>query len=113
MKHSEPAHFKKNNWAIVYAQSNFNEANFLHESLVLGSTPFGIKVEDPLWVECPKGNQAIDFINPIKADIKSDIKIAVVVLTNKDLKPLIKKALTDKGVISQFVMVALLKKDPK
>ena len=65
------------------------------------SAAFGIKVEDPMWVECPKGFQAQDFINPIQSDIDSEIiKIAVVVLTNKDLKPKIKKVLTEKGVIS-------------
>ena len=54
-----------------------------------------------MWVECPKGFQAQDFINPIQSDIDSEIiKIAVVVLTNKDLKPKIKKVLTEKGVIS-------------
>ena len=47
MKHIEPAQFKKDAWAVVYAKNNYEEANLLYSNLIDASKAFGVKVEEP------------------------------------------------------------------
>lgn len=65
------------------------------------SGAFGIKVAEPLWVECPYFNKSEDYIKPILADIKPEnTELVVIVLSRKELKAPIKKALVEMGCIS-------------
>ena len=46
---------------------------------------FGIKVEEPSWIEVPKGQDrdAMGYVKCIKADLNPKTLIAVVVINNK------------------------------
>ena len=109
IKHSQPANFKADTWALIYSKKNFDDANLLYEQLSKYSVPLGVKLGEPQWVECPKGDTDDDFIKPIQTDIDPDVtKIVIVVLTKRELRPKIKKTLVEMGVISQFVMASTL-----
>ncbi|TNV84199.1 hypothetical protein FGO68_gene5845 [Halteria grandinella] len=109
-KHSEPLYLKKDGWALVYGQRDFDNANALFSSLQEASRIFGIVVEEPQWVEASSGNAA-DLIAAIKDDIvPQKSSIIVVILPKPHEKKDIKKVLDKGGVPSQFITAAKLHK---
>jgi hypothetical protein len=60
---------------------------------------FGIKVEDPLWVEVERTEQS--FKNNITSALKKEqIQIAVVIIKNPKFKKSLKSLLDSKGIPS-------------
>lgn len=67
------------------------------------SGSFGIRVEDPQWIEVP-GNKPADFTNAIKTDVNPKVcKLVVVVIFNPADKKVVKGFLDKVGVPSQFI----------
>ncbi len=56
--HSQPLKLLKNQWSIVYGSREYEQANILYENLQKASNIFGVKVEEPQWVEVPEGKTA-------------------------------------------------------
>ena len=55
---------------------------------------FGIKIEDPQWVEIQRNDQINQYLDAIRSDVDPKyIDFAIVVLGRKDLKPQIKALL--------------------
>lgn len=106
---------KKDRWVLVYSPFDFDLANQLLDNFVKAQGRFGIKVDEPQWIElgkqmdrAPKGQ---GYIDAIKADIyPKDTIIAVVLTQQKDQKQYIKKYLDELGVPSQFILVPTLKR---
>lgn len=68
---------------------------------------FGIKVEDPLWVEVERTEQS--FKNNITSALKKEqIQIAVVIIKNPKFKKSLKSLLDSKGIPSQFILSSKL-----
>jgi hypothetical protein len=97
-------HLQKNNWAIVYGSKDYDLANVLFENLLKAAGGFGIKVEEPQWVEVPDSKTAQGYNDCIKSDINpSTCKIVCVIIFNPDMKKGVKKFLDMGGVPSQFI----------
>ena len=70
---------------------------------------FGIKVEEPQWVEAPTGKPT-DMIAAIKADVNpANTKIIVVIIGNPADKKIVKGFLDKGGVVSQFITAGKLR----
>lgn len=62
---------------------------------------FGIKVDEPQYVELPYNDNAKDYIEPIKTDIDPKYtSLVVVIIKRKEAKPQIKKFLDSLGIPS-------------
>ncbi len=66
---SQPLHMKHETWALVYSNYDYDQANSLVDNLRKASGIFGIKVEEPQYVECPKNRTSEDYVGPIMSDI--------------------------------------------
>ncbi len=107
--HTQPLHLINGQWAVVYNARDFDFANTLVDMMRKASGIFGIKVEDPQWIEVPSGSPA-EFNKAIKADINpTQCKIAVVVLQRPEDKKTIKSFLDQGAVPSQFILTNKLK----
>jgi hypothetical protein len=49
----QPVNLKRETWALIYAKRDFDNANTLYEMMGKASGGFGIRVEDPFYVELP------------------------------------------------------------
>jgi len=95
---------RKNSWAIVYGQREYNNANDLFTNLQKAAGIFGVTVEEPQWVEVPDSRSAKSYCDAIKSDIDpKNCQIVCVVLHNTDLKKGIKAFLDQGNVVSQFI----------
>ena len=100
-QHTEPIQLKKNSWAIVYGQREYNNANDLFTNLQKAAGIFGVTVEEPQWVEVPDSRSAKSYCDAIKSDIDpKNCQIVCVVLHNTDLKKGIKAFLDQGNVVS-------------
>jgi hypothetical protein len=87
--HTQPINLKKETWALVYSQRDYESANNLVTMMRKASGGFGIKVDEPQYVELANQN---DYKSPIAADIDPQYTVLVVVILNrKEAKPPIKK----------------------
>lgn len=94
----------KNKWTIVYGQREYEQANALYENLSKAAGAYGVRVEEPQWVEVPDSRNAEGYNNAIRSDINpKDCLICCVVVFNPEVKKGIKKFLDQGGVPSQFV----------
>lgn len=76
----------------------------MFENLQKAASAYGVRVEQPQWVEVPDSNSSEGYNNAIKSDINpKNCKIVCVVIFKPDLKKGIKKFLDQGGVPSQFV----------
>ena len=62
VEHNQPINLKKETWALVYCNNDFDTANMLYEGLSKVATQFGIKIDEPQYIECPSDTRAEDFI---------------------------------------------------
>ena len=68
------------------------------------ASAYGVRVDEPQWVEVPDSKSSDGYNNAIKSDINpKNCKIVCVVIFNPELKKGIKKFLDQGGVPSQFV----------
>nr|AEX87970.1 Otiwi8 [Sterkiella histriomuscorum] len=112
--HAQPIELKKETWALVYANRDYDSANNLVEMMTKASRGFGIRVEQPQYVEIQRNDNKQQYIDAITADIDPGYtQLVVVVLGNKVLKPQIKALLDKMGVPSQFILSDTLFKKGK
>ena len=65
VKHVQPVQLKKNEWAMAY--DDFDSAKYLWEGMIDAAGAFGIKVEEPKWIEIPYKSKESYFRQQIKA----------------------------------------------
>lgn len=68
-KHTEPAQLLKGKWTIVYGKREYEQANALFENLQKAAGAYGVKVEEPQWVEVPDSRSAEGYNAAIRSDI--------------------------------------------
>ncbi len=103
-KHTEPAQLLKGKWTIVYGKREYEQANALFENLQKAAGAYGVRVEEPQWVEVPDSRNAEGYNAAIRSDINpKECQIVCVVVFNPDVKKGIKSFLDKGGVVSQFV----------
>jgi hypothetical protein len=49
--HSDPVYLKRDTWAIVHSESDYDQASDCFENMTKASKTFGIKVEEPKYFE--------------------------------------------------------------
>jgi len=102
--HSQPLKLLKDQWSIVYGSREYEQANILYENLQKASNIFGVKVEEPQWVEVPDGKTAQQYNECIRSDVNpKTCQIVCVILFKPELKKYIKSFLDEGGVPSQFI----------
>lgn len=77
---SQPISMNHETWALVYSKRDFDNANALVDGFKRACGAFGIKVQDPQYVECTHDRNPEDYINPIKNDVDPSFTTLVVVL---------------------------------
>lgn len=103
-KHTEPAQLLKGKWTIVYGKREYEQANALFENLQKAAGAYGVRVEEPQWVEVPDSRNAEGYNSAIRSDVNpKECQIVCVVVFNPDVKKGIKSFLDKGGVVSQFV----------
>ena len=103
-KHIEPAQLLKGKWAIVYGTREYDQANALFENLQKASGAYGVRVEEPQWVEVKDSRNAEGYNTAIRSDINpKECLIVCVVVFNPDFKKGVKSFLDKGGVVSQFI----------
>ncbi len=112
LEHSQPVDLKRNSWVLVYCNKDFDAANMLYEGLTKVAAQFGIKIDEPQYIECPNDAKADDYLLPIQADVDMTyIEFAVVLYSKRPLKAPVKKHLDKMGLKSQFVQTSTVLKE--
>ena len=103
------------NWLYFYEENNYKDAENLYNNLKKASKAFGLKINEPKWIEMRNHSSAQDWTNI--ADIffgkKNDYKFAVFLLGRNDriYTELKKNSLCKNGYISQVIKAkSILKK---
>jgi aubergine len=102
------------NWLCVYHKENYNDANFIYDSLQKASASYGIKVGEPEWVEM-NSLKADDWKTEVEDYIKKTKYDMVVFILDKYLdnlyKEIKKHSLTNAGYRSQVIKTESLQKN--
>ena len=53
VKHVDPVQLTQNNWTLIYSESDYNRANKVVDNMKQAAGSFGIKVQDPEYIEVP------------------------------------------------------------
>jgi len=61
----------ENKWAIVYGVREYDQANALFDNLQRAAGAYGVRIEQPQWVEVPDSRYAQGYNEAIKSDIKA------------------------------------------
>lgn len=104
---TEPVTLLENQWAIVYASSSLDEVKSILSNLKSASSPFGMQVEDPLFIEVSdelEKAKDLDFISTISERIDPIIIRFVLVVVKERIKPRIKACLDKMNIVSQFIL---------
>ena len=103
------------NWVCFYEKNNYNDAEFFFNYLAKASKVFGLKIEEPEWVELGNHSSIIDWTataNDYFGKNKSDYNFAVFLLGRNDkiYTQLKRHSLCNNGYVSQVVKVKTLYK---
>ena len=101
-------------WLCLYEKSNYNDAETLYNCLSKASKAYGLRIEEPEWVEMGSGYVLKEWINCVEEYLneeKSEYTF-VVFLTGKNNKlydKLKKHSLCENGYVSQVIKATSLK----
>ena len=109
---------KKNmaNWLCFYEKSNYNDAETLYNTLSKASKAFGLKIEEPEWIEMPNKASAEDWTDTANDYFgkgkKRDFDFVIFLLGKNDkIYPKLKKhSLCQNGYVSQVVKARSIQK---
>ena len=108
---------KKNmtNWLCFYEKSNYNDAENLYNTLSKASKAFGLKIEEPEWIEMPNKSAARDWTDTADDYFgkgKNEFDFVVFLLGKNDrIYPQLKKhSLCTNGYVSQVVKARSIQK---
>ena len=102
-------------WLCFYEKSNYNDAENLYNTLNTASKKFGLKIEEPEWIEIPNKSKAKNWIDTADDYIgkgKKDYSFAIFLLGKNDyIYPDLKKhSLCKSGFVSQVVKAKSIQK---
>ena len=103
------------NWLCFYEKSNYNDAENLYNNLSKASGAFGLKIEEPEWIEMPNRSTAQDWTDTADEYFggkKNDYDFVVFLLDkNEKIYPQLKKhSLCTNGYVSQVVKAKSIQK---
>ena len=104
------------NWLCFYEKSNYKDAESLYNNLSKASKAFGLKVEEPEWIEMPNRSTAIDWKETADdyfgegKDREFDFVIFFLGKNDKLYADLKKHSLCESGYVSQVVKAKSIQK---
>ena len=103
------------NWLCFYEKSNYNDAESLFNILLKSSKAYGLKIEEPEWVEMPNRSPAKDWIetaNDYMGKGKKEYNFVIFLLGKNDfIYPQLKKhSLCKNGYVSQVIKTKSIQK---
>ena len=101
-------------WICLYKKANYNDAEYLFNSLSKASTGYHLTIEEPEWVEMNNNDNAQTWVNTANDYMNgTEYQFAVFLLDRNDfIYPSIKKAsLCTNGYVSQVIKASSLKKN--
>ena len=103
------------NWICLYEKSNYDDADYLYQTLQKSSKGYGLIIEEPLWIEMNNRSHYLDWIETVKdyMNEKNNYKFAVFLLDKNDniYSKLKKHSLCTNGYVSQVIKVKSLNKN--
>ena len=104
------------NWLCFYEKSNFKDAENLYKNLNKASKAFGLKIEEPEWIEMENRSSSIDWIETADDYFgegkKREFDFVIFLLGKNDrIYPELKKhSLCTSGYVSQVVKAKSIQK---
>jgi hypothetical protein len=90
VKHVEPVQLTQDSWTLIYSESDYDRANKVVDNMKQASGSFGIKVQEPEYIEVPaqdaQRRDGSGFVNPINSDLVKKTIIAVVLIDDPKKK---------------------------
>jgi len=104
IKHAEPTHLSKETWCLLYSEYDFDRANKCTEMMGQACGGFGIKVEDPEYIEVA-GNDSkrplgAGYVAHCKGFPFDKYKFVLVIISDPKNKKMIKSFLDNEGIAS-------------
>lgn len=96
---------EKGNWAMAYANFDYDNCNNVLSALQSAGNKIGIKVDEPEWIELDKNFSAAD-LDRLLAQVKkteTNVKIVVLLVPNENLYQDAKKVCYKHGCVSQCI----------
>ncbi|TNV83358.1 hypothetical protein FGO68_gene12639 [Halteria grandinella] len=111
LKHNQAAKLEKGNWAMVYAEEDFDKANTLADMFQKASLALGMLIQEPQWVEISTSSLQ-SYLSLIQSDINPlNCQLVIVIINDSGLKPTLKSLLDRGGIPSQFIQSQTITKD--
>ena len=103
------------NWVCFYERKNYNDAENLYNNLNKASKAYGLKIDEPVWIEMKDRSSAKDWTRTADdyfSTKKSNFDFAVFLLGRNDYiyKELKKHSLCRNGYVSQVIKVKSIQK---
>ena len=102
------------NWICLYEKNNYDDADYLYQTLQKSSKGYGLIIEEPEWVEMDNHSKYKEWLETVEdyMNKKKNYKFAVFLLDKNDniYSKLKKHSLCTNGYISQVIKVKSLKK---
>ena len=103
------------NWVCLYVKSNYNDADYLYQTLQKSSKGYGLTIEEPEWVEMNDHSKYKEWLETVEdyMNQNNNYKFVVFLLDRNDYiySKLKKHSLCTNGYISQVIKVKSLKKN--
>ena len=104
VKHSEPTQLLTEKWCLIYSEQDYDQANICFEMMQDASATFGVKVQEPFWVEVKdsKGSvrDGLGYIEHLQGFPFKQYRIAIVIIHDPKHKKAIKSHLDKQGIPS-------------
>lgn len=104
VKHAEPTQLLKETWCLLYSEYDFDRANKCTEMMGQACGGFGIKVEDPEYIEVAgndsKKPNGAGYVSHCKGFPFDKYKFVLVIISDAKNKKMIKSFLDDQGIPS-------------
>ena len=102
------------NWLCFYEKENYNDADYLYNSLSKSAKGYEINISEPAWVEMKNRSKAIDWIKTAEHYMSENDQYTFVIFllgkNNSKLYPELKKhSLCTNGYVSQIIKAQSLK----
>lgn len=108
VKHADPANLQKEKWVLMYGAEDYDRANKCVDGMREACGGFGIKVDDPEYIEVDSNNSrqrdGVGYVKHCDGFPFANYKFVLVVIRDPKHKKAIKAFLDKKNIASQFVL---------
>ena len=103
------------NWVCIYEQNNYNDADYLYQTLIKCSKSYDLTIEEPHWIEMKNYSRCQDWIDSAGNYMNSEYNYKFIIFLldkNYFIYPKLKQhSLCTNGYVSQVIKVKSLKKN--